>query len=321
MRSIILASVILAGTASAQNLDNFDSGTNPNGWEWNGFSTTVIEATGGNPAGWLHAANIQFANSPVLSSGATAASPFVGDYRANGVTDFKVDAQGMLGPGGFAPMTLVLIDDKGTSSEADDDYAFYVDAANLTPTTGSGWISYSFAVPSSDTSALPAGWLAGSNFSWGNGFSAGYDWNNLIQNVTTVEIWFGDPQSFGFGQNWDMGVDNIEIVMPAPTFTLSMPVAGTPGGVATLETVNSTANGVVFMGYSLNLGTTIASCGGVAINAGIQNAVIAGNPAADASGVATLLVSVPAAAAGRTVHMQALDKTTCTLSNVLTHTF
>ena len=321
MRSIILASVILAGTASAQSIDNFDSGTNPNGWAWNGFSTTVVEATGGNPGGWLHAANIQFANFPILSSGATAASPFVGDYRAKGVTDFKFDAQGMLGPGGFNPMTLVLIDDKSTSSEADDDYAFYVDVANLSPTTGAGWISYSFAVPSADTSALPTGWLAGSNFSWGNGFSAGYDWNNLVQNVTTVEIWFGDPQSFGFGQNWDMGVDNIEIVMPAPTFTLAMPNPGPPGGTTTLETVNATPNGVVYMGYSLNLGSSLAPCGGSTVTTGLQNGTLAGAPIASGTGEASLLVAVPAAAAGRTVHIQALDNTTCTLSNVLTHTF
>ena len=154
--TILSAAAVMAAPLSAQ-IDDFENGANPNGWYWNGFATTTIHATGGNPGGWCGANGI-FALAPIVRTGASAGSPFVGDLRAGGVTDVKFDAQYTAGFGG-SPMCIMLRDESGTpGNEVDDNYAFYVDPVLTSPMVGTGWNSYSMPIPSADTAALPAGW-------------------------------------------------------------------------------------------------------------------------------------------------------------------
>lgn len=319
MRTALLASLLLCSAASAQGLDDFDSGTNPNGWAWNGFVTSVVEPTGGNPNGWLHGGPGMFANYPILRSGASAGGPWVGDYRANQVSEIRFDAKALGGPSGSGPMTLVLVDDRGTATTGDDQYAYYIDPVQTSPPAGA-WFGYALPVPSADTSALPAGWQSGNGGSFGNGFSAGYDWNDLIQSVDGVEIHFSDPTWFYITQTWEMGVDNLEVVYNA-SFTMAPPTPAVAGQLTTLSTANGTPGGQVIFAYSLALGTTVANCGGSPIVAGIQAARLGPVAVADGAGASSTMVLVPANAAGLTVHLIALDRPTCTLSNIVSQQF
>ena len=106
---------------------------------------------------------------------------------------------------GFS-MSIVLRDTKGTPEVNDDDYAYFV-GPNV-PLVGAGWNNYDFTIPSADTTAVPTGWKGG----WvgdAENFRPGIDWNDVIQSVDRVEIWWIDPAFFAIFQGWDVGLDSI----------------------------------------------------------------------------------------------------------------
>ena len=316
---LLAAAATVAPLTAQGGIDTFDSGANPNDWTWNGFVPSVVEPTGGNPNGWLHGGPGLFALMPELTSGATAAAPFVGDYRAAGVTDFEFDAQILSGPGGFGPMALMLIDDNGTNATSDDNHAYLLGA--ISPLSGGGWGHYSFAVPSAFTGALPTGWVAGNDFFLGAGFLPGYDWNDLVQNVTQVKIFFNDPQIFGITQTWDAGVDNLEVVGVAQGLQLSPPTPGLAGQANTLSGANATPTSQIAFAGARNAGSTAVGCTGSLITLDLLAPVLLGVALSDANGDVSLTVPVPAFLSGRTVYLQAVDVAVCGVSNQLSFTF
>jgi len=307
---LLLAGSLIVGSTSAQNIDDFDTGANPNGWWWNGFVPSM-ETTGGNPGGWYRDS---FINDfiPALRS-STAAGPWAGDYRANGIVGIEFDAQCISGPSATQPMTLVLKDTKGTPIGSDDDYAYFVDFAAAMPQAGAGWSHYSFAIPSNDV-AMPAGWAAANGDWFTPGFTAGYDWDTLIQNVDQVEVWMNDPTAFGIWLVWDVGVDNMEIVQGSTAPALA--INGLAGGsLATATVSNATPSGNVLMGYSISgVGPTMTPYGLVDMSMPITSLP---TMTADAAGVASLSLTVPGGASGLTVYMQSVDLTSGELSNAL----
>lgn len=204
-----LASLALAPTLATAGTghDDFEGGVNDAGWRFNAFSD-VLESSGGNPGGWLHNASLDtFA--PILATGA-AASCFRGDYRAMGVESLSVDALTLSTdfPVAGLELSLLLRDTKGTADVSDDDYAYFVGPE--IPQPGAGWKSFVFPIPSQDTSATPAGWSGG----WAGdccSFRPGVDWNDVIQNVDRVELWWLNPSFFAIFQNWNVGADNIAL--------------------------------------------------------------------------------------------------------------
>ena len=313
LTSILSAAALVAAPAAAQ-VDDFENG-NPNGWFWNGFAQTTVPTTGGNPGGYCEGLNM-FTLAPVLSSGASAGAPFVGDYRAMGVTDIKFDAQYFMGNGG-APMAILLRDESGTpGSQGDDNIAFYVDLIQTSPMTGTGWNSYSMPIDSAATS-LPTGWQAGNGFNLTGGFTGGYDWNDLIQDVDVIEIHFIDPTWFGITQSFSAGVDNIELVMPAGP---QLSVIGTCGTVGSgMLAQGATPNGLVGFAWSQSVGSFViggAACVGTTVDLVNPNAIAV--VSADANDNAAVLPGngIPAAGCG-VVNVQALDITTCTTTNVV----
>ena len=188
--------------------ETFEGGTNAAGWSFIPGSD-VIETSGGNPGAWLH--NDQYDTfAPMLTTDDATPSAFVGDYRALGVTSISLDARtdaNNFGAVGFE-MSLLLRDTKGTVDVNDDDYAYFV-GPNV-PLPGNGWEHYDFAIPSSSTDPVPAGWSGG----WvgdPENFRPGVDWNDVIQSVDRVEIWWLNPSFFAIFQQWDVGADNITI--------------------------------------------------------------------------------------------------------------
>ncbi len=206
-KALFLCVAVLPVPAMADTItDTFEQGVNIGKWNINGnFS---IDAAGGNPGYWLHhpLADTFY---PVVRN--TGVSPFVGDFRAMGVTTIAFDAilvaRDAGNPTGW-PMSLLLRDTKGTPDPGDDDYAYYV--GPQVPQIGEGWLHYDFAIPSDDVTPVPAGWSGG----WAGdleNFRPGVDWNDVITNVDSVEIWWNHPAFFAIFAQWNVGMDNIAI--------------------------------------------------------------------------------------------------------------
>ncbi len=196
--------------------EDFEAGSNVGLWSFNVTTPDVLESSGGNPGGWLHNPFVS-SFAPILTSGA-GRTCFVGDYRARGVTGVSIDAQTLsatFGAVGFE-FSLLLRDTKGTPLPDDDDYAYFVGPE--VPQPGAGWKHFVFAIPSADTSAVPAGWSGG----WAGdavNFRPGVDWNDVITNVDRVEFWWLNPSFFAIFQSWDVGADNLVLEIPSASAT------------------------------------------------------------------------------------------------------
>jgi hypothetical protein len=209
MSAICAAGLLPAQCPPAVTTDTFEGGVNQGGWAFI-LGADRIEPSGGNPGAWLHNDNYDtFA--PILYTTREGGSAFVGDLRAKGVIsiglDARTDATSFGPPTGFQ-MSLLLRDTKGTGDPTDDDYAYSV--GPQVPLPGQGWIRYQFAVPSSSTAAVPAGWSGG----WAGDpaqFRPGVTWSDVITNVDRVEFWWIDPQLFAIFRTWDIGADNVTI--------------------------------------------------------------------------------------------------------------
>ena len=198
-----LAILLAAAPALAETFtETFDGGSNVGGWTF-GTGNEVVESSGGNPGAYLHDTFVDtYAPQPHTSQ----PSIFTGDLRQLGVSrigidlithsvDFSADGR---------PLTLMLISDQGTPSNFDDDWAAYLMGPVNVPLPGEGWISYSFDVPSQETS-LPPGWAT---LGFGPSSPPEPDWNQVITDVVEVRFFYGDPTMFFIFQGWNLGLDN-----------------------------------------------------------------------------------------------------------------
>lgn len=213
MRLVIAAlgaTLALSGSAIAADFsDDFEGGVNDAAWAWIRGGDT-LENTGGNPGWWLHQPTYDtFA--PILESAFNGGTPFTSDYRAIIVTgisaDFRTDALNF-GDGTGFPLVLVLRDANGTPADiTDDDFVYFV-GPNI-PTVGQGWVSYDFDIDSL-ADDLPAGWKGG----WIGDCETlrpGVTYEDVMSSVDRVEFWYLDPCYAAAFQQWDVGVDNLEI--------------------------------------------------------------------------------------------------------------
>lgn len=226
----MLVSLAAAGAATAFGqatlTDTFEGGVNVGGWTFNSFNPDTLMQNGGNPGWWLRNDFLDtFA--PITTTTFGVNSPFVGNYRAAGVSQLSIDARtdhADFGAGG-REFSILLRDMNGTPLDYDDDdYAYYV--GSLVPQVGEGWLHYDFAIPSQSTDAVPAGWKGG----WagdGENFRPGVDWNDVIQSVEQVEFWWLNPSFFAIFQSWDVGIDNPSVTyVPEPASLGVLVVAG-----------------------------------------------------------------------------------------------
>ena len=202
--SLLLA--VAAAPALAETFtETFDGGSNVGGWTF-GTGNEVIEGSGGNPGAFLHDS---FVDSYAPQPRTSQPSVYTGDLRQLGVTSIGIDlitfsvdfsAEGR-------PLTLMLVSDQGTPANPDDDWAAYLMGPTNVPLPGEGWISYSFEVPSQETS-LPAGWAT---LPFGPSSPPEPDWNQLITDVAEVRFFYGDPTMIFIFQGWNLGLDNSTI--------------------------------------------------------------------------------------------------------------
>lgn len=208
-------SVMLPAISSADTfVDDFEGGSNFASWAFIRGSD-VIESTGGNPGFYLHQPTYDtFA--PILESLPGTGTPFEGNYAAAGVTRISWDAitQGMdFGDGSGTSMSLVLRDAKGTLTVDDDDFVYFV-GPNI-PLVGEGWVHYDVTIPSGETD-IPAGWK-GAWVGDCENLRPGVTWADVLSNVEQVELWWLDPCFSALFQQWNVGVDNLEIEFAGPT--------------------------------------------------------------------------------------------------------
>ena len=205
LAACVLLSQGTVASAQMATYDNFDTGLNKGGWNYN--PGDVIESIGGSPGGYLHQP-VADTFGPIFQSDNNR---LVGDWRAAGVDNLSFDGilhNMIFGNGSGFEMSILLRDTKGTPGVNDDDYAYFV-GPNI-PLKGAGWKSFDFNIPSQDTSAVPAGWWGG----WsgdGTQFRPGVTWNDIITSVDKVEIHWLNPSFFAIFQQWDVGLDNIAV--------------------------------------------------------------------------------------------------------------
>jgi hypothetical protein len=120
---------------------------------------------------------------------------------------------------------------------------------------------------------------------------------------------------------------NLITVSPPPTgeLVLQAPVPGTSGTHNSFRVTGATPNSVVGFYIGTTLGSSLISRPGCPLGVPIGLASSGRRPLgtarANALGVTTLSVHVPAGAAGRTFLIQAVDEVKCQASNLVTEVF
>src|SRR5687767_3470649 len=156
MRKLLILGAFAPAITGAQVIDTFEGGVNIGSWS---FGTGGgIAQTGGNPGAYWREGQID-SFAPQARTEWGTSSPFVGDYRSNGVTEISVDFQlfHVDFSAGERPLTLLLVEDNETPNDFDDDWGAYYKHAEFVPLVGEGWKGFEFAVDSG-SAPLPAGW-------------------------------------------------------------------------------------------------------------------------------------------------------------------
>jgi hypothetical protein len=209
---LVFFSFSISAAARASFVETFDGGGNTGGWSY-GTGNEVIEPTGGNPGAYLHDPIVDtFAPQPATTLGVV--SPFVGNYRVMGVIRVGIDlithavdfsAEGR-------PLSLILYSDNSTPGNFDDDWGAYTIGPTNIPLPGQGWVAYDFVVPSQSTT-LPPGWT----FIQFGGSAPPPNWLGLINKVSQLRFFYGNPEKFFIFQQWDIGLDDPRIVTASPS--------------------------------------------------------------------------------------------------------
>jgi hypothetical protein len=208
--SSLFAAPALCGSTTV--VDTFDNGANAGGWTYG--PPPIYQQTGGNPTWFLRASVDTFA--PMLRT-TTQGSEFTGDYRGSKVTSLGVDLR-TISTQFPAQRECTLVLWSGSC-------AVYRLGTDFVPQPAQGWKSFDIAIPSQQTT-LPAGWFIHPNSTCQ---APNATWNQVIQNVTAVEYFYGDPTFFFIFDIWNVGVDNARITRDSDWTDLGNAKPGTLG--------------------------------------------------------------------------------------------
>ncbi len=115
-------------------------------------------------------------------------------------------------------------------------------------------------------------------------------------------------------------VDTVTVNFQGGELTLDPPSPGTAGVNNTFEAHDATPGARVHFVYGLRTGSTnVPGCPGVTVD--MASPAIAGSAIASNTGDATLVKFVPGGASGRRVLIQAVEQSSCTVSNRVDFTF
>ena len=277
---------LLAPPLAAQTLDDFENGVNPQGWS--GLTTW-----GGGPAWGLESYSAIFPGFGGFNAFApsTLTAPYVGDWRGAQVSELTFDVYNDYGS------TTGIVYLYGPAGHAEFYFGLPV-----------GWSVLSLPIPTPGQPAVP---------NWSTYFTGNSTWEDLLHNVTGVQMQFFHYSGFGFSAT--VRVDNIELVH-ATGFHLYAADLNAAGMPSTLTALNGTQGGLVGFGASLATGAATVNCTGSQLASGLATPQVLGIVPTDDYGHAHLTAAPPAGLSGTTLYLQALDVATCTMSNVLTMT-
>ena len=89
----------------------------------------------------------------------------------------------------------------------------YVPMKAVTTTTTlnePGWVSYDFAI-NAQSIGFPKGWKAWRNVTVEKGQKPGGSWSDLMDDVSYVRFYYGDPTTYYIIDDYDLGMDNPRI--------------------------------------------------------------------------------------------------------------
>ena len=155
---------------------------------------------------------------------------------------------------------------------------------------------------------LQVGTAADTSGRWG-------DYSGVEEDPVLPETFWSHLEYPTAGNFWRTWIGSWKCVTDGSNITLQNPVPGFAGMVNDFPVTGATANGTVTYAWSLSTGSSPTGCG--SSNWDLANPRIGGTATADAFGNATLTANVPAGAIGRLIHLQALDDSSCTVSNLL----
>ena len=115
----------------------------------------------------------------------------------------------------------------------------------------------------------------------------------------------------------------IAVANPGGGLVLANPTPGTAGVLNSYVVTGASPGRVVGVYTGLNLGASVVNlgaCGGIPIGIATPRRLI-GRATANGAGIATINASVPAGAAGKTFHAQAVEPFSCRASNVVSELF
>ncbi|MFZ5980869.1 MAG: hypothetical protein ACOYVF_09590 [Candidatus Zixiibacteriota bacterium] len=212
-----------AVTEAGSFVETFDNYSNEGGWSYATTSGYVIEQTGGNPDWYLHdTLVVSFAPHPETSLGME--SIFTGNYKLRNVVSLGIDLRSFDYDGDISGryLTLFLMNDNGTPYDVADDWGAYIIGPDKVPSkyvpmlaaaetlNAPGWVSYDFVIPS-QSKRLPSGWKNWSNSMAGGSKPATGNWQTLMQDVSYVRFYYGDPTMYYILDTYDLGMDNPRI--------------------------------------------------------------------------------------------------------------
>ncbi len=133
----------------------------------------------------------------------------------------------------------------------------------------------------------------------------------------TVSLTVNGPD--GLDAETKVNLITVATAPPGNTLVLANPLPGTAGVPNQLVVTGCTPRRVVGVYSSLVAGSSIinqGNCGGIPIGLGRPFRLV-GRATANAQGIATILTTPPATSAGRTFRFQAVEPTSCRVSNIV----
>ena len=218
-----------------QVVDDFESGTNPNGWSWlsgspgNIIYNGVIQPAGGNPGAWFDSTTPYFSDHPNQTAVPDTGTPLRDALDSAALTTISLDLQRLDTssvqnchpiydlPSNF---TLELIDlhtESGTLIEAHT-----TDGPPSPGGTSFAWMPVAFTIPS-DATDTPPGWVLNAPP------ELNYTWSELMHNLDGISVFVINPEEITYDSCWELGADNIVVSYAAAT-TDKIFVDGFDGG-------------------------------------------------------------------------------------------
>jgi hypothetical protein len=211
MRSLpALAALLLISPAYAsQVFDDFESGANPNGWQWN-FGHGGIVPSGGDPGAWLGSG--EFSNLGAQFTARPAQGTPLADALASGeLSSISFDIEQLPltcdQPGQVGRLVLLLTNTHGTDDPADDDFVYTIGEA--VPDTIGTWSHVTFTIPV-DADALPRGWVGGHDGDPVH-LRDGLTWPDMMASIDQIDVDFNVPFLDHVEGCWNVGVDSIRV--------------------------------------------------------------------------------------------------------------